>query len=276
MAEMENEMKLCAKSDTIAFEDLDFLKSYQCRPIRLQLEFLKPDLLMDQFKVQSTFVIFGSARTKSPEEAAELLKKAQENYAAKPCDETDAELKRARQMVADSHYYDVARELAAMVTKESQAMDKTDRTYVVITGGGGGIMEAGNRGATEAGGITAALNITLPFEQHPNSYITPQLSFLLHYFSIRKMHFLKRAKAIAAFPGGFGTMDELFEALTLIQTYKIPRMPVLLYGKSFWEELINWKFFEERGMISKGDTDIFTYCETPEEGWNTIKKFYNI
>ena len=276
MAKKKNDIKLSAKSDIIAFEDLDFLKTDELRSLRLQLEYLKPDLIMDQFMVQSTFVIFGSARTKSPEDAQAILKNAQDAYAKKRSAENKAALAKAKQIIADSHYYQVARDLAAMVTKESQAMDKTDRTYVVITGGGGGIMEAGNRGATEAGGITAALNITLPFEQHPNKYITPELSFLLHYFSIRKMHFLKRAKALAAFPGGFGTMDELFEALTLIQTHKIPRMPVLLYGKSFWEKLINWNFFEERGMISKGDTDIFSYCETAEEGWNLIKKFYNI
>ena len=276
MAKKKEEIRLSAKSDIIAFEDLDFLKTEELRSVRLQLEFLKPDLIMDQFKVQSTFVIFGSARTKSLEDAQAMLKEAQDAYDKNPNDDTKEALAKAKRALEDSHYYQVARELAAMVTKESQAMDKTDRTYVVITGGGGGIMEAGNRGATEAGGITAALNITLPFEQHPNSYITPELSFLLHYFSIRKMHFLKRAKALAAFPGGFGTMDELFEALTLIQTHKIPKMPVLLYGKSFWENLINWKYFEERGMISKGDTDIFTYCESAEEGWNIIKKFYNL
>ena len=137
-------------------------------------------------------------------------------------------------------------------------------------------MEAGNRGAQDAHGITAALNITLPFEQHPNPYITPELSFLLHYFSIRKMHFLKRAKGLACFPGGFGTMDELFEALTLIQTHKIAPMPVLLYGREFWEKLINWEFFKERGLISPHDTDLFTYCETAEEGWEVIRKFYKL
>ena len=135
-------------------------------------------------------------------------------------------------------------------------------------------MEAANRGATEAGGLSAALNITLPFEQYPNAYITPELSFKLHYFSVRKMHFLKRAKALAAFPGGFGTMDELFEALTLIQTHKIDPMPVLLYGREFWERLIDWEFFVERGLICKEDLNIFTYCETAQEGWNAIKRFY--
>ena len=276
MAKKDSDIKLSARGDIIAFEDLDFLKTEELRSVRLQLEYLKPDLIMDQFKVQSTFVIFGSARTKSLEDAQALLKEAQAACDKKATAKNRKALADAKRVLEDSHYYQVARELASMVTKESQRMDKTDRTYVVITGGGAGIMEAGNRGATEAGGITAALNITLPFEQHPNKYITPQLSFLLHYFSIRKMHFLKRAKALAAFPGGFGTMDELFEALTLIQTHKIPKMPVLLYGKKFWENLINWKYFEERGMISKGDLDIFNYCETAEEGWSIIKKFYKL
>ena len=267
--------KLFNNAQKIAFEDEDFIKSPACRGLRLELEYLKPDLAMNLFRVYSTMVIFGSARTKSPEEAQKVLDAAQQRLAADPrSPKALADVKDAKRLVDDSHYYQVARELAGLVTTESQKQDGTDRTFVVLTGGGGGIMEAANRGATEAGGLSAALNITLPFEQHPNAYITPELSFKLHYFSIRKMHFLKRAKALAAFPGGFGTMDELFEALTLIQTHKIEPMPVLLYGREFWERLIDWEFFAERGLICKEDLNIFTYCETAQEGWDTIKKFY--
>ena len=271
----EEVKKLFNNAQKIAFEDEDFIKSPVCRGLRLEMEYLKPDLAMDLFRVYSTMVIFGSARTKSPEEAQKILDEAQKRLAADPrSPQAIAEVKKAKRLVDDSHYYQVARELAGLVTTESQRQDGTDRTFVVLTGGGGGIMEAGNRGAIEAGGISAALNITLPFEQHPNDYITPELSFQLHYFSVRKMHFLKRAKALAAFPGGFGTMDELFEVLTLIQTHKIDPIPVLLYGREFWERLIDWEFFAERGLICKEDLNIFTYCETAQEGWDTIKKFY--
>jgi len=258
-----------------AYEDLDFLKSDACRSIRLQLEFLKPDLAMDLFNIESTMVIFGSARTKAPEVAREEMEKAMRKLAENPGSaEALAEVNTAEDHVKASHYYQVARDFAALVTRESQRQDGTDRTFVVITGGGGGIMEAGNRGAADAGGISAALNITLPFEQHPNEYITPELNFQLHYFCIRKMHFLKRAKGLGCFPGGFGTMDELFEALTLIQTHKIPKMPVLLFGREFWERLVNWDLFIERGLISKDDPNLFSYCETAEDGWNAIRKFY--
>ena len=271
----EEVKKLFNNAQKIAFEDEDFIKSPACRGLRLEMEYMKPDLAMSLFRVYSTMVIFGSARTKSPEEAQKILEAAQEQLAKDPrSPQAIAEVKKAKRLVDESHYYQVARELAGLVTTESQLQDGTDRTFVVLTGGGGGIMEAGNRGAMEAGGLSAALNITLPFEQHPNDYITPELSFQLHYFSVRKMHFLKRAKALAAFPGGFGTMDELFEVLTLIQTHKIEPMPVLLYGREFWERLIDWEFFAERGLICKEDLNIFTYCETAQEGWDTIKKFY--
>lgn len=267
--------KMAANASLLAVEDNEFLKSDACRSLRLQLEYLKPDLMMDEFAVESTLVIFGSARTKSPEDALASLDAAREQLAKAPgSPEAMEAIVKAEADLKASHYYQVAREFASLVTRESQKQDGTDRTFVVITGGGGGIMEAGNRGAKEAGGISIALNIKLPFEQHPNEYITPELSFQLHYFSIRKMHFLKRAKALSCFPGGFGTMDELFEALTLIQTGKIPRMPVLIYGKEFWDKLINWNLFIERGLISAKDLNLFHYCDTAEEGWNIIQKYY--
>lgn len=258
-----------------AYEDLQFLKSDVCRGVRLQLEFMKPDVFMDRYQVESTIVIFGSARTPSPEAAREQLEQARRQQASAPDDAAaQAAVKRAERLLADSHYYQLARDFAALVTRECQSREGGCRKFVVITGGGGGIMEAGNRGAADMGGISAALNITLPFEQHPNPYITPELSFMLHYFSIRKMHFLKRARVLCCFPGGFGTMDELFEALTLVQTHKIAPMPVLLFGREFWEKLINWDLFVERGLISPGDLNLFTYCETAEEGWEAIVKFY--
>ncbi|MGI6353906.1 MAG: LOG family protein [Lentisphaerae bacterium] len=259
-----------------AYEDLQFLKSEECRGVRLQLEFMKPDIFMDKYHVDSTIVIFGSARTLPPEVSQKRLEQAERDLAERPGDESaQAAVRQAKRMVSDSHYYQLARDFAALVTRECQSRDCQSRKFVVLTGGGGGIMEAGNRGAADMGGISAALNITLPFEQRPNPYITPELSFLLHYFSIRKMHFLKRARALCCFPGGYGTMDELFEALTLVQTHKIAPMPIILFGREFWEELINWDVFVEHGLVSPGDVKLFTYCETPEEGWEAIVKFYS-
>ena len=260
-----------------AYEDLDFLKKDVCRGVRLQLEFLKPDYMLDLHQVESTIVIFGSARTLPPDVAKKHLQDAQDELTRKPGEASaQTAVKRAERMLRESHFYQVARDFAALITRECQSRDCESRKLVVITGGGGGIMEAGNRGAADMGGISAAVNITLPFEQHPNPYITPELSFLLHYFSIRKMHFLKRAKVLSCFPGGFGTMDELFEALTLVQTHKIPPMPILLFGKEFWEELIHWDTFVERGLICPDDLKLFRYCETAQEGWEAIKDFYSL
>ena len=261
-----------------ASEDNEFLLSGVCRGIRLELEYLKTELAFDSMEVQSTFVLFGSARTLPPDVAKKRLDEAEAALKANP---DDASLKmavrKAESLVYQSKYYQAARDFAALVTRECQSRDLDPiNRFVVVTGGGGGIMEAGNRGASDAGGVSGGLNITLPFEQHPNEYITPELSFLFHYFCIRKMHFLKRAKALAAFPGGFGTMDELFEALTLIQTKKMARIPVLLYGREFWDKLINWEVFIENGMISPEDLNLFTYCETAQDGWQAIKDFYNL
>lgn len=273
---LKNELPTEHHSNLTAFEDLDFLKSDVCRTLRLQAEFLKPETMMDAHRVESTIVVFGSARTLSPEAAQKALSKANNNLAENP---EDTELQRlvkvAETQVRESNYYQMAQEFGSIVTSYDQ--DTNDGfQYVIITGGGGGIMEAGNRGADQTGGISVGLNITLPFEQYPNPYITPGLSFQLHYFSIRKMHFMKRAKALGCFPGGFGTMDELFEALTLVQTGIIPKMPILLFGKEFWEKIINWQIFVERGLISVHDLDLFTYCDSAWEGWSVIKQFYNI
>ena len=260
-----------------AYQDQEFLESPACRGIRLELEFLKPDLAMALYRIESTLVIFGSARILSPKDARKAYDEAKLQAEKYPyAEEMQSQLAKASRDLELSRYYQVARDLGNIVTRESQRMDGTDRTFVVTTGGGGGIMEAGNRGASDAGGISVGLNITLPFEQHPNPYITPELTFLLHYFSIRKIHFLRRAKGLACFPGGFGTMDELFEVLTLVQTGKIKRIPILLYGRAFWEKLINWNYFEECGLISKEDLGLITFCETAQDGWDAICRFYQL
>ena len=258
-----------------AYEDIEFLKSDACRAARLQLEYLKPDVAMREHRIESTLVIFGSARLPSPEAAAaELAAAEQAAQAAPDCSSAASRLRRAQVMAEQSHYYAVAQELAEMVSRFGQSATCSGRQMVVITGGGGGIMEAGNRGANQAGAKSIGLNITLPHEQHPNAYSSEELTFQFHYFSIRKMHFLLRAKALCAFPGGFGTLDELFEALTLIQTGKMKRMPVVLFGASFWTRVVNWQELADRGMIAQDDLSLFSICETASEGWERICEFH--
>lgn len=265
-----------SKSILKAFEDIEFLNSDACRSLRLQAEFLKPEVTMEEFGVDSTIVVFGSARTLSPEDADKNLRKALRALNDNPDDkQLQRQVKNAEYKLKESKYYDMAREFSRIVTTYDQ--DTGDGfQFVTITGGGGGIMEAGNRGAAEIGGISIGLNITLPFEQHPNKYITEGLNFIFHYFSLRKMHFMKRAKALGCFPGGFGTMDELFEALTLVQTGIIPKIPILMFGKEYWEKIVDWQMFVDRGYICEEDLDLFTYCDSAWEGWNVIKQFYDI
>jgi uncharacterized protein (TIGR00730 family) len=256
-----------------AYEDIEFLKSDVCRAVRLQLEFLKPDAAMDRLGVRSTIVLFGSARIPCPADAARQLAEAEAAWRSHPNDPDRAEAVRvARALHEQSHYYETARKFAAIASLQCQR--SACRDLVVITGGGGGIMEAGNRGAHDVGAISVGLNISLPFEQLPNPYITPELSFQLHYFSIRKMHFVKRARALCAFPGGFGTMDELFETLTLIQTRKIQRIPVVLFGREYWEDIVNWRAFVRRGLISPRDIELFYMTDSAVDGWNHIRRFY--
>jgi len=241
----------------LAYMDGDFLKRDELRPVRLQLELLKPEILQQEHGIKDTVVVFGSTRIPAPERAG---KGASKN--APGPDKVEQKL------IEKSLYYDEARELARLIA--SQSPKETDAELVIVTGGGPGIMEAANRGASEAGAKTVGLNIVLPFEQKPNPYITPELSFQFHYFAIRKMHFLLRAKALVAFPGGFGTLDELFDALTLIQTKKIKPMPVLLFGKKFWERAIDFDFLVEEGTISPEDIKIFEYVETAKEAYTKI------
>lgn len=262
-----------SSSYRLAFADPDFLLREELRPVRLQLELLKPDLIQSDEGIDSTVVIFGSARIPERETAAQRLREAQ---AASEADPGDDSLRRAAAIAArvleNSRYYDEARKLGELISLRARSSGQGD--MVVITGGGPGIMEAANRGAMEAGGKSIGLNIVLPLEQQPNPYITPELCFHFHYFAVRKMHFLKRARALVACPGGFGTLDELFETLTLIQTGKINPVPVLLLGSSYWRRIINFEALLEEGAISECDLDIFRYVDTAEEAWEVIQAAY--
>lgn len=262
---------------TKAYEDAVFLRRDELRSVRLQTELLKAQLILDEGQVASTVVVFGSARTPSPEDAEAALAAARTRLQATPDDEAaKARGREAERAVQSSHYYAMAREFAAKISRFGQTEVHADGTleYVVMTGGGPGIMEAANRGAADVGAKSVGLNITLPHEQHPNPYISPEFNFTFHYFSIRKMHFLIRAKGLCAFPGGFGTMDELFETLTLTQTGKTARIPVLLFGRDFWERLLDWQVFLDEGMISEEDLDLFHYVESADEGVARVKEFY--
>jgi len=248
---------------SLAFTDTAFLLREELRPVRMQLELLKPDLVQQQLGIESTIVIFGSARI-MPTDAAQA--------ALAQVDRTDeSALLRAETAVQMSRYYEEARAFSALVTTRSKALDTP---IYVVTGGGPGIMEAGNRGAFEVGGKSIGLNIVLPHEQAPNPYITPELCFQFHYFALRKMHFLMRSIALVCFPGGFGTLDELFETMTLVQTGKSRKRPILLFGRAFWERLINFQHLVDTGMISVGDLGLFHYVETAEEAWGLLAAHY--
>ena len=250
----------------LAFTDDEFLLRDELRPVRMQLELLKPELVQREHNIESTIVIFGSARIPPTEVAQELL--AEANKSNNPL-----LIRHAEARVRMSRYYEEARRFAALVTEASRRLDPP---IYVCTGGGPGIMEAGNRGAFEAGGKSVGLNIVLPHEQEPNPYITPELCFLFHYFGLRKMHFLMRSIALVCFPGGFGTMDELFEVMTLVQTGKSRKRPILLFGREFWTKVINFETLVEAGMISPEDVELFEYVETAEEAWEAICTHYSL
>jgi uncharacterized protein (TIGR00730 family) len=234
----------------LAFNDFDFMCRDELRPVRLQLELLKPEMMLDEYGVKSTIVLFGGARIPEP---------AKKDTA------------RTKTLADLSRFYDEAREFARLMTLKSK--ESGGQEDVVVTGGGPGVMEAGNRGAVDADGVSIGLNIVLPFEQAPNEYVTPDLCFNFHYFAIRKMHFLMRAKAICVFPGGFGTLDETFEALTLIQTGRMQRVPFLLFGREFWESIINWDALADAGTISAEDLDLFRFVETAQEAVDLIENW---
>jgi uncharacterized protein (TIGR00730 family) len=256
----------------LAFLDPEFMLSEATRPMRLQLELLKPELALQKQNILSTIIVFGSARISSPEKAKLELFRALKDYKKNASEHHATALKLAQKKLKQSHYYTEAQKFSRIVSADSQ--NNTTRQYVMMTGGGPGIMEAANRGAHEIGAKSIGLNILLPFEQFPNSYISPELSFRFHYFAIRKMHFLMRAKALVAFPGGFGTLDEIFETLTLLQTQKMSPIPVLLFHREFWQKAVNFEFLLEEGLISPEDMHLFKYVETAEEAWNYIQRFY--
>ena len=259
---------LLADSNRMAFADPEFLFRRETRGIRFQLEMLKPDLGQAQQGIESTVVVYGSARFAAPDEAAQQLADAQ----ARGDTHLIAQAERA---VRNARYYDQARQFARLVAEHSNRQPQANRIYI-CTGGGPGIMEAANRGAHDAGALNIGLNITLPHEQGGNRFITPSLSYKFHYFALRKMHFMMRAKALVAFPGGFGTLDELFEVLTLVQTGKSKPVPIILFGTQFWKRLINFEFLVEEGTISAENLDLFHYTDDPQEAWELIRAFYQL
>ena len=252
----------------LAFQDPEFLLRDELRPVRLQLELLKPELILQEQHIESTIVVFGGARILDPETAESRLVSAQSEYRQNPdAPHVARNVETARRVLENSRYYEEARKLGYLISSNT-GKDK----LVVITGGGPGIMEAANRGAHDAGMPSIGMNIVLPHEQAPNRYITPDLNFQFHYFAVRKMHLLMRAKSLVAFPGGFGTLDELFETLTLIQTHKVMPIPVLLFGKAFWQRVINFDALVEEGTIAAEDLGLFLYVETAEEAWTKISE----
>jgi uncharacterized protein (TIGR00730 family) len=250
----------------LAFADPEFMLRRETRGIRFQLEMLKPDLEQQHQGIEHTVVVFGSARFSSMEDAQRIMDQAQQDNDA-------AAIKVAERHLRNAHYYEKAREFGNIVATQCAGMPAQERMYV-CTGGGPGIMEAANRGAAEAGALTIGLNIALPHEQSGNPYLTPSLSFKFHYFALRKMHFMMRAKAMVAFPGGFGTLDELFEVITLVQTRKANPIPIILFGTEYWKRLLNLDVLVEEGAISPEDLDLFKFSDDPRQTWAMIDAFY--
>lgn len=254
-----------SQSYRLAFRDPDFLLREELRPVRFQLELLKTEMLLDEARIGSTLVCYGSARIPSPEQVEEVLAAAK----------TPREIAIAERLAAKAQYYEEARKLAR-IASTCAIVEKGMRQFVICSGGGPSIMEAANRGAAEVGAETVGLNILLPHEQAPNPYVTPRLSFQFHYFALRKMHFVLRAKAVAVFPGGFGTLDEFMELLTLIQTGKMRPIPIVLFGEDFWRKAINFEFMADEGVINHADMELFRFVETAEEAWDVISAFYDL
>lgn len=249
----------------LAFRDTDFLLRDELRPVRFQLELLKPEMLLEEAGIGSTLVVYGSARIPSPEHVEEAL-------AAATTPERRAQVER---LAAKAKYYEEARKLAK-IASECAVVEKGMRQFVICSGGGPSIMEAANRGAADAGAESVGLNIVLPHEQAPNHYVTPRLAFQFHYFALRKMHFLLRARAVAVFPGGFGTLDEFMELLTLVQTGKMKPIPILLFGKDYWSRAIDFEFMAEEGVINHKDLELFHWVETAADAWKIITDFYDV
>jgi uncharacterized protein (TIGR00730 family) len=252
----------------LAFADPEFLTRRDTRGIRFQLEMLKPDLGQAEAGIENTVVVFGGARFQSPEQAEKTLAQAQASGHA-------ASIAQAKTLLKNAHYYTEARRFGQLVGEYSHRCAHSERMFI-CTGGGPGVMEAANRGAHDAGAISVGLNIALPHEQKPNPYIPPSLCFKFHYFAMRKMHFMMRAKALVAFPGGFGTLDELFEMLTLVQCKKAAPVPIFLYGSEYWQRVIDFDALVEEGAIAAEDLDLFQYVDDPQVAWDSIKSFYNL
>ncbi len=267
-AQSESGDALHPESNRLAFADPEFLLRRETRGIRFQLEMLKPDLAQHERGIENTVVVFGSARFRSEEVAHAELEKAR-------TEGNPQAIARAEALVRNAHYYEKARAFGHKVASFSSDQSPAHKLFV-CTGGGPGIMEAANRGAHEAGGISVGLNIALPHEQTPNPYITPGLSFKFHYFALRKMHFMMRAKALVAFPGGFGTMDELFETLTLVQCKKAKPVPIVLFGSDYWQRLLNLQVMVDEGALSAQDLRLFQYVDDVQDAWNVIRDFYRL
>ena len=264
---------LQSPSYRVAYRDVDLLSDPRLRPTRMELELLKTELIFQEHNIRSTIVVFGAARILPPSQALRNLELARARLAESPGDPRRLRaVQRAERIYAKSHYYELARKFARIVSEACQKNGGCE--YVIVTGGGPGIMEAANRGAYDVGAKSAGLNIRLPNEQLPNPYVTPELCLQFHYFAMRKFHFLLRAKALVVFPGGFGTLDELFDALTLRQNRRMQEIPIILFGREYWDRVINFQFLADEGVIDDEDLNLIQYAETPEEAWDIIRKFH--
>ncbi|MHC4403884.1 MAG: LOG family protein [Planctomycetota bacterium] len=264
---------LHSPSYRVAYRDVDFLSDPRLRPTRMELELMKPELGFLEQNIRSTIVVFGGTRIVEPAAAERDLELARSRLADTPDDPRRRRaVARAERIAAKSRYYDVAREFARLVSTCSQQNDQCD--YVIITGGGPGIMEAANRGAYDVGAKSIGLNIRLPQEQQPNPYITPDLCFQFHYFAMRKFHFLLRAKALVVFPGGFGTLDELFDALTLRQTRRMQKLPIIMFNRKYWDRVVDFQYLADEGTIDDDDLDLFRFAESAKEAWQIIIEFH--
>jgi uncharacterized protein (TIGR00730 family) len=280
-AHSDRGLPLDPDASRLAFADPEFLLRRETRGIRFQLELLKPDLEQQAHGIENTIVVFGSARFRDQAGADALVKQAEAAAQAQAADAGGAsspapmDVRRARALARNAHYYEQARAFGRLVAEYSADKEPRDQLFV-CTGGGPGIMEAANRGAHEAGGISVGLAIALPMEEAANPYVTPALSFKFHYFALRKMHFMMRAKALVAFPGGFGTLDELFEVITLVQTRKARQVPIVLFGSDYWKRLINFELLVDEGVISPADLELFQFADEPVAAWDVIKTFYRL
>jgi uncharacterized protein (TIGR00730 family) len=266
---------LDSPSYQLAEFDVDFLKRAENRPLRMQLELLKTETLLRENKVDSTIVVFGGTQIVPRERAEAVLKAARADAKKSPVDPQLARaVQRAESILAKCHFYEAAREFSRIVSEYGQRDGR--RNFVIMTGGGPGIMEAANRGAFEIGAKSIGLNIDLPHEQEPNPYITPDLCFRFHYFAMRKFHFVLRAAALVLFPGGFGTLDELFEILCLRQTQRMQQIPIILYSRKYWDSIINFRRLTDEGVVADDDLKLLDYAETPQEAWEIITKFHGL